>query len=183
MGTNNITGGQGERYFVEKAIIHPKFDMTNFLNDITLLRTKEPIKLRKTNSAYKVNTVCLPPYHSKKVSYPSNVAVVAGWGTTRAGSDQISTQLLKVSVNLVNHQKCKNLYANVHHLFMSDHTLCYGQSQKDSCQGDSGGPLVNMVGSQTYTVGIVSFGAGCGTNPGVYTEVAKYINWIGENVY
>jgi hypothetical protein len=52
--------------------------------------------------------------------------------------------------------------------------LCSGETGKDSCQGDSGGPLAlgaAVPGSEL--VGIVSFGFGCGTNPGVYAEVAN----------
>ena len=54
----------------------------------------------------------------------------------------------------------------------------------DSCQGDSGGPL--MIQKQTYIreyseqIGIVSFGLVCGTDgvPGVYTNVAYFMEWI-----
>lgn len=58
---------------------------------------------------------------------------------------------------------------------------------KDTCQGDSGGPLVCMVEGEdeelVYTlVGVTSFGKGCGVKgiPGVYTEVADYLDWIHD---
>ena len=46
-------------------------------------------------------------------------------------------------------------------------------------QGDSGGPLV-VDGEQ---VGVVSWGRRCGDPkyPGIYTEVAAYIDWISKN--
>lgn len=47
----------------------------------------------------------------------------------------------------------------------------------------AGGPLMKNVGGRTTSIGIVSFGAGCGTFPGVYTEVAQYRDWIAEHVY
>lgn len=44
-------------------------------------------------------------------------------------------------------------------------------------QGDSGGPLI-VNGVQ---VGIVSFGEGCGKNPGVYTRITSFVDWIKTN--
>lgn len=53
--------------------------------------------------------------------------------------------------------------------------------KRDSCLGDSGGPLqiVNPSGPSTV-VGVVSFGLGCATLPGLYTRVAYYLGM--ENI-
>ena len=137
VGTNYINDDSGDRYQVEEAIMHPDFEMANFHNDITLLRTDKSIEFRKTDSAYKVNSVCLPPYDTEKVSFPPETAVVAGWGTTEVPSDSGSERLLKVSVSLVEHDYCKRTYSTVHNMIMSEKTLCYGRNHKDSCKGDS----------------------------------------------
>lgn len=59
----------------------------------------------------------------------------------------------------------------------------YPKGGRDACQGDSGGPLMcrsESSASQYYLVGIVSHGKGCAraNEPGVYTRVALFVNWI-----
>ena len=53
----------------------------------------------------------------------------------------------------------------------------------DTCQGDSGGPFVckNQAGEWELS-GVTSWGRGCSLDgyPGVYTNVAKYVEWIGN---
>ena len=55
----------------------------------------------------------------------------------------------------------------------------------DSCQGDSGGPLYKFVKdkwgrNRAYLVGVVSRGDDCKefNQPGIYTDVTKYKDWI-----
>ena len=59
---------------------------------------------------------------------------------------------------------------------------CIFFSGKDSCKGDSGGPLVSreFAGEPWYQIGVVSYGTGkCGVGePGVYTRVDGYLDWI-----
>ncbi|KAK4328799.1 hypothetical protein Pmani_000818 [Petrolisthes manimaculis] len=49
--------------------------------------------------------------------------------------------------------------------------------------GDSGGPLVVPNSDSVYSlVGITSWGIGCATNPGVYTRVTEYVDWVNNLV-
>lgn len=68
--------------------------------------------------------------------------------------------------------------------------ICAGVSVggKDACQGDSGGPLFcESVAnkSEIYLAGIVSHGNGCARadEPGVYTRVALYEEWIEQMLH
>ena len=59
---------------------------------------------------------------------------------------------------------------------------------QDACAGDSGGPLISRTADGAngvmYLKGIVSYGdISCdGKKPGVYTNVAHYIDWIKQNI-
>lgn len=74
---------------------------------------------------------------------------------------------------------------------VTDNQLCAGGERKrDSCKGDSGGPLMGMKEGQVskpqwLQEGIIAWGVGCGRlgYPGVYTRVARYIDWISGNLY
>jgi secreted trypsin-like serine protease len=78
-------------------------------------------------------------------------------------------------VPIVDFEVCKSSYSS-ENINLYKNKICAGIAGKDSCQGDSGGPLVC---SGTLT-GLVSFGIDCAHEnfPGVYTDVAKYLNWI-----
>ena len=43
--------------------------------------------------------------------------------------------------------------------------------------------MCNYLGEFDVICGIVSFGYGCGAGlPGVYCEVANYIEWLNDNI-
>ena len=45
------------------------------------------------------------------------------------------------------------------------------------------GPLIKCNGEKATLVGLVSFGIGCASGyPGVYTNIANFIDWIKDNV-
>ncbi|KAK2577965.1 hypothetical protein KPH14_012265 [Odynerus spinipes] len=136
-------------------------------NDIALFRLQAPIELNE-----KQQPVIL--YDKDEEVETGSYAVITGYGITETG--KISIILKTVSVPIMDRQTCFNAYTRFGGI--QEHQICaaYPEGGKDACAGDSGGPLT-IRGRQA---GIVSWGNGCAVkgNPGVYTEVSKYRDWI-----
>jgi secreted trypsin-like serine protease len=102
------------------------------------------------------------------------VGTVYGWG--RLAQDGATTSILhKVDLPVVAESDCATEYQQFMKdgsTYNSDAMFCAGYTgiAKDACQGDSGGPFV----VDGKLVGIVSWGIGCGKQPGYYTKVSSY---------
>lgn len=171
---------------VAERIRHPDYKGPSEYNDIAILRLeKEAIY-----NAY-VRPACLP------VDLPDigtdNKAVATGWGLVDWSEDVGSDNLLKVTLNLVNHASCNASFfdggtsAQLALGIDDDLQICAGQVGKDTCQGDSGGPLTifNKDHDCMYNIiGVTSVGRFCGSIiPGVYTRVYRYIPWIERTAW
>lgn len=90
--------------------------------------------------------------------------------------------LRQVVVKIISPQVCKRRgwYSKS---FYEPTMLCagYAAGGRDACLGDSGGPLQCFdMGGRWKLAGVVSYGNGCAkkNKPGVYTSIAKLLNWI-----
>ncbi|XP_055546193.1 CLIP domain-containing serine protease B4-like [Wyeomyia smithii] len=166
---------------VSKIIVHQEYNpqVKSQYNDIALIRFDRDVSF----SVY-VQPICLPvdePERSR--NNVGTKATAAGWGRTEtASSSQVK---LKVELDITDLARCSSIY-RPSGLSIRDTQLCAGGKKgEDTCSGDSGGPLMKRVKSNFFLFGIVSFGPNkCGTKdvPGVYTNVAKYIDWIENNM-
>ncbi|KAL1396729.1 hypothetical protein pipiens_010317 [Culex pipiens pipiens] len=165
--TNNRYGGQ----FVEvsEIIVHPDNDPSTFDYDVCILKLKrkldfgalvKPIKLADSEKYYKTGTKSL----------------VSGWGALQ-NEGSITDKLQAVSVPLVDHTVCKEIYSEINDV--TDRMFCaglLGVGGRDSCQGDSGGPLA----ADGVLIGVVSWGNECAAPdyPGVYANVLALKSWV-----
>lgn len=125
---------------------------------------------------------------------------VTGWGTLEAGGSTPDI-MQKVAVSYITDDVCNEPPPPANPSAGYDGRVIYSMicaggagGNHDSCQGDSGGPL-NLIklgginGETDYTisseqVGIVSWGSGCADDgyPGVYTQLAFFVDWIDEAI-
>ncbi|XP_053693183.1 CLIP domain-containing serine protease B4-like [Sabethes cyaneus] len=166
---------------VEKIVVHENYNpqVKSQYNDIALIRFDRDVSF----SIY-IQPICLPvdePERSR--NNVGTKAFAAGWGRTETAS--ASDVKLKVELDITDMNRCSAVY-RPSGLTLRDTQLCAGGKKgEDTCSGDSGGPLMKRIKSNYFLFGIVSFGPNkCGTKdvPGVYTNVAKYVDWVENNL-
>ena len=183
---------------VRKVFVHEKYNPEKSENDIALIELETP-----STSV----PVPLLLNADPAVENSTQLATVTGWGNTRSveavrdasgritkfvdaenkqevtTADYWQSGLRRVELPMVDLPKCQQAYKGASNI-IDARTICAGLDEggKDSCQGDSGGPLVmpNDQGERVQ-IGVVSWGAGCAKagNPGVYTRVSAFSDWIG----
>ncbi|XP_058808166.1 trypsin-1-like [Phymastichus coffea] len=120
-------------------------------------------------------------FSANETSSVGSPATITGWGSLLSEFGRVSQALRAATIPLIDVNVCREAYKTFGGL--PEGQICaayYGESSRDACQGDSGGPLV-IGGRQA---GIVSWGNGCAKQgyPGVYTEVARYRDWIESKI-
>lgn len=170
MSSNNVIS-------FERAIVHENYNSFNVEYDIALLKTTQDIF--NSTKAFS-NAACLP-LSTAPIANGSEV-IISGWGTTTEGGD-VSDELLAANIAILNDTDCKSAYGDD---FKPPGMICAGRLEggTDTCQGDSGGPLVQKTSNGYILHGITSWGKGCAraNNPGVYTRVQHYAQWIKDTI-
>ncbi|CAG7727762.1 unnamed protein product [Allacma fusca] len=165
---------------IKHIILHQEFDPYNMANDIALLELETPIDA-EVHTEYGL----LP--HKTVSKRLSDYAIVSGWGRTE--KNEPSKMLQKMNVTVYTDNVCISRWGKQ----FLDGMTCAGGLKEDTCKGVSGGPLTCTYGKklkdEKVICGITSFGVNsehynksCGelvqSNPGIYTNVSKYYNWI-----
>ncbi|CAL8141759.1 unnamed protein product [Orchesella dallaii] len=174
VGTHKLdaAGRDGIRRNIDKIMVHEQYSSRDVDYDIAVIKLERSIDL----SHECVTPIKLPQQNQ---TFPVGTETFAtGWGTTSEGGSTSNT-LRVVEVPVVSDTDCKDSYGEED---ITDRMICAGikEGGKDSCQGDSGGPLVDRYNT---LVGITSWGYGCARPQfyGVYTRVAKFVDWIRLN--
>ncbi|XP_053440140.1 plasma kallikrein isoform X2 [Nycticebus coucang] len=158
---------------IKEIIIHPNYKISEGGHDIALLKLRAPLNYTEFQKP-----ICLPSQGDMHTIYTN--CWVTGWGFSKE-KGEIQNTLQKANIPLVMNEECQKRYRDYE---ITKQMLCAGHKEggKDACKGDSGGPLVCKHSGIWRLVGITSWGEGCGRReqPGVYTKVAEYVDWILE---
>ncbi|KAM5232034.1 serine protease 45-like isoform 2-T2 [Hipposideros larvatus] len=171
---------------VRDIIMHPKYWGRTFtMGDVALLQLHTPAVFSKY-----VQPICLPePAYHLKVG---TQCWVTGWGRAKQRSSANSTltpELQEAEVFIMDNKRCdriyrkKSLIPRIFPLVMGD-MICATNYEENLCYGDPGGPLACEVEDRWILAGVLSWEKVCAKvrNPGVYTRVTKYSNWIKKQM-
>jgi len=173
--TTDLDNPSNQPVAVTRVIQHPDFLSVELGYDIALLELENDAP---------VTPIAI---NSQNIELGQN-AFIAGWGAVNSREEfdvQVFPKVLRGAfVNMTPGEQCGGLYPD-YAPFTNETMICAGVmgGGRDSCQGDSGGPLFQVDANNSRVIsiaGITSWGIGCGSalNPGIYTNVASYTDWI-----
>ncbi|GFX43982.1 serine proteinase stubble [Trichonephila clavipes] len=181
MGEYDISHENEPLPFVERRVqivaSHPQFDRRTFEYDLALLRFYEPIVFQRN-----IIPVCIPKGND---TYVGKYATVTGWGRLHEDGP-LPNVIQEVSLPIITNKLCENMYRQAGFVEdIPDIFICAGYTNggKDSCEGDSGGPMVLQEDDGRWVLaGVISWGIGCAlpNQPGVYTRITKFAEWINQ---
>ncbi|KAL1767474.1 acrosin [Sigmodon hispidus] len=168
-----------ERY-VQKIVIHEKYNVVTEGNDIALLKITPPVGCGNF-----VGPGCLPHFKAGPPKIPQT-CYVTGWGYIKEKAPRPSPILMEARVDLIDLDLCNSTQWYNGRVTSTNVCAGYPEGKIDTCQGDSGGPLMcrDNVDSPFVVVGITSWGVGCARakRPGVYTATWDYLDWIASKI-
>ncbi|KAF2882672.1 hypothetical protein ILUMI_23506 [Ignelater luminosus] len=190
---------------VQIVASHPQFDPRTFEYDLALLRFHDPVQFQPN-----IIPVCVPSSEENFVGRTAIfLATAQQQPFTLAHActgDSDPTEFLKTipegrtsmvivtSVILKQRYSSRNTRALLHELIlrcfprlvelvMTTENECYRRGGFDSCEGDSGGPMVIQRPDKRFLLaGVISWGIGCAepNQPGVYTRISEFKDWINQ---
>ncbi|XP_059177706.1 serine protease 27-like [Physella acuta] len=185
--THDVTEVGAQSYRIKSFKKHPDYRETRSGNDIAMITLESPLQW----SEY-VNFACLPRPQDKAEAR----CTVAGWGYINS-ADQSPEVLMKTELDVYNSTQCLKIFnqtaqpPGILSTILNDGTICAANGTsggKDACNGDSGGPLMclqsSVNGPAYFVYGIVSNAYRCAKagEPGIYTNVPYYLDWISQNL-
>ncbi|XP_062549426.1 collagenase-like [Armigeres subalbatus] len=153
--------------------VHPGFEIAPDIFDVGLIQLPQSVP--------DFTPIRLPNLRQVDATFVGQQATIIGWGSTSNNGPQ-SMDLRYIRLQIISVISCR---LGLPTQQITDNHICTDSSASAPCQGDYGGPLT-LVDSDGITkqVGVFSFSSvlGCESNrPSVFTRMASYLQWIGDN--
>ncbi|XP_046386806.1 phenoloxidase-activating factor 2-like [Ischnura elegans] len=182
--TKNELFGHEDRD-VADIVIHEQYYAGALYNDVALLFLSQRIE-----PAENIGYACLPSQN--EIPSGGTRCFASGWGKDVFGKEgRYQVILKKIDLPMVDRPQCVNSLRRTRlgprFKLHSSFVCAGGEPGKDTCKGDGGSPLVCPIPGHPdryMQTGIVAWGIGCGESgtPGVYANVARFRNWIDEQL-
>ena len=185
--THKIWVGNSGSDFIENIYIHPNYNPAIEHHDIAIIKLNSnsvitPINLPTQDGDGGVNA------SGNDLTASGKLHRVLGFGAISDPNGPLSNELRTGVMPIMSNQEAQNRWTasepgtTVYNTMLAAQ-FPTGSNNPDACPGDSGGPLIttDQQGNNIQT-GIVSWGGACGdsSQPGIYTRVASYIDWINS---
>lgn len=158
--------------FTTKIIRHPGYNEYTLENDIALVKLPNPAK--------DIPVAKLPPKSVEKLNFLGLSVVTTGYGETESGD--YSKHLLKATIKLTAHDKCKGITGPGVNIKVDERIFCAASADHaGACDGDSGGPLTMTHKGKLYLLGVNSFADRIDCRKVMrngFTSVLKFKKWI-----
>nr|AAA40124.1 acrosin [Mus musculus] len=170
---------QEERY-VQKIVIHEKYNVVTEGNDIALLKVTPPVTCGNF-----IGPCCLPHF---KAGPPRNTPhLLRDWvGIHKREAPRPSPVLMEARVDLIDLDLCNSTQWYNGRVTSTNVCAGYPEGKIDTCQGDSGGPLMCRDNARQPLCGRGDHELGgrlCrAKRPGVYTATWDYLDWIASKI-
>merc|ERR1712228_400340 len=161
--------GTEKDIYVSKIIVHSEFNRPHQIeHDIALIQLASDVDLSGPYAG--------ADYHGAEGCW------LSGWGLVRPPRGRPNT-LQKLQGKIWADADLKARWPGM----IWPGMIGFGTDRQSACMGDSGGPLVCPSKSkpgQYDVIGVVSWGTRtCQNQPGVFTEVTHFLDWINANMH
>ncbi|XP_050071933.1 transmembrane protease serine 9-like [Anopheles maculipalpis] len=183
VGRNQLSEAstRSQEHQAEQLIIHPGFSPNNVADDIALIKLATDITMTRY-----IQPVCLWNMEPNQELIVGRNGTVVGFGLTE--HDRVSDYLRQAAIEVVDSWACIESDREVYGATLTAGMFCGGGTAGVSvCNGDSGGGIFFEFSDNWYVRGVVSFmplrenvGLCDGTKYTVFTDVAKYRDWIAQ---
>ncbi|KAG5677955.1 hypothetical protein PVAND_007668 [Polypedilum vanderplanki] len=167
--------------YANDIFIHPnwKYYNTDYDSDIAVIKLTTPVIFNDV-----IMPICMWS-SSRSSSYQTGAGIVAGFGRSERGGKHENIAR-EIEVKIKTNEECFLKKAELAKI-SSLNTFCAGNDHGGVCRGDSGSGLYINHQNRWYLQGIVSSSLvdnnECDTsNDAVYTNVAKFIDWINQMI-